>query len=285
MRNVWKYLPLFCALFLVASLQGREVRRPVFTPVTVKFRLAASPRIKAGSVSSANRGSLNLVNRRWGVIEISYKPRFDYEDGKSSRNKNTAPGVWLDDVVCGVRVVVCDRQNRQNPALALFSTRVDFWTIPLDWKEHKYFVYIPPVLIERAMPSRKIDSRTVKLAGDNDFCIQVIFFHKKWGVLGEAFYGLKGRDADRDFRELTRLVPRHNVFHGSLYPRSRSPWGMNDQEQFDLEKPAFVPAPLDEAAIDKAAVDAAVEEAAFAEKRRSRSSASASGKRNRKSKR
>ncbi len=285
MGKTLRYLTLLCALFLVVSLHGNDARRPLFTPVSVKFRLAQSPRIKAGSVSSANRGSLVLVNRRWGVIEISYKPRFDFEKGNSSRNKNTAPGVWLDDVTCGVRVVLCDPQNRQNPAIALFSTRVDFWTIPLDWKEHKYFVYIPPVLIERVMPVRKNDSKAVKVASDSDFFISVVFFHKKWGVLGEGFYGLKRRSAGDDFKELVRLVPKHNVFHGSIYPRSRSPWGINDQEQFDLEKPAFLPAPLDEAAIEKAAVDAAAEEAAFAEKKQGKSAVPASGKRSRRSKR
>ena len=79
MGKALKYLTLFCALFLVVQVQGREIMRPIFTPVSIKFRLVQSPRIKAGSVSSASRGSLTLVNRRWGVVEINYKPRFDYE--------------------------------------------------------------------------------------------------------------------------------------------------------------------------------------------------------------
>ena len=292
MGKALKYLTLFCALFLVVQVQGREIMRPIFTPVSIKFRLVQSPRIKAGSVSSASRGSLTLVNRRWGVVEINYKPRFDYEkNNSSSRNKNITPGIWLDDVICGVRVILRDQQNRKNSALALFSTRVDFWTVPLDWKEHKYFVYIPPVLIERVMPPRRVDSKdfrsvskSVRLASESDFYVSVVFFHKKWGVLGEGFYGLKGRSPGAEFRELARLVPSANVFNGSILPRSKSPWGLNDQEQFDLEKPAFIPAPLDEAAIDKAAVDAAVEEAALAERKQKKSS-SASGKKNRRTRR
>ena len=277
-----KYLSMLLVLFLCVAFECREVRRPLFTPVNVEFKLLQAPRIKAGSVSSGNRGSLNLVNRRWGVVEITYRPRFDYELKGTGKKKNTAPGLWLDNVTCGVRVVAVDRQNRK--ALALFSTRVDFWTISLDWADHKYFVYIPPMLIERVMPSRRTDSKVAKVAADTDFVACVTFFHKKWGVLGEGYYGLKSRQsAGDDFRELMRLVPQENVFHGSLVSRANSPWGLNDQNQFDLEKPASIPAPLDEAAIEKAANSAAQESVAV-ESSRKRSS-SAAGKKNKKNKR
>lgn len=282
MGKLLKQLSLFLVLFLfVTSLKGEGMDRPLFTPVEVGFRLMNPPRIKAGSVSSASRGSVVLSNRRWGVIELSYRPSFTNE-GRSSRKKKVAAGYWLDDVICGIRVIVCDRQNRRAPVLALFSTRVEFWTISLDSRDHKYFVYIPPMLIERTMPPRKNDSRMVKIASDNDFIVGVTFFHKKWGVLGEGFYGLKGRHAAEDFRELLKMIPRNSTFHGSLLSRANSPWGVNDQSQFDLEKPAFIPAPLDEAAIDKAAASAAAEEAAFAERTR-KSSKSANEKKSKRS--
>ena len=275
-----KSILLFLVLSLCIGFECKEMRRPLFTPVKVEFRLLQAPRIKAGSVSSVNRGNLHLLNRRWGVVEISYKPRFDFETKSGSRKKNSTPGLWLDDVVCGVRVVACDRNNRKAPAIALFSTRVDFWTIALDWEEHKYFVYIPPMLIERVMPPRRTESKNIKIATDADFVVGVTFFHKKWGVLGEGIYGLKGRSADADFRKLKQLVPSENVFHGSLVSRANSPWGLNDQHQFDLEKPARIPEPLDEAAIDKAA-EAAAQETAAAESKRKKSS-SAAGRRHRK---
>jgi hypothetical protein len=279
-----KYVSMLLMLFFCISSECREIQRPLFTPVNVGFRLLQAPRIKAGSVTSGTRGSLSLANRRWGVVEITYRPRFAYEAKGLSKKKNTASGLWLDDVTCGVRVVAVDRQNRKAPALALFSTRVDFWTIPLDWAEHKYFVYIPPMLIERVMPSRRTDSKVAKVAVDNDFVACVTFFHKKWGVLGEGYYGLKSHpSAGDDFRELMRLVPQENVFHGSLVSRANSPWGLNDQNQFDLEKPAFIPAPLDEAAIEKAA-QAAAEESVAVESSRKKSS-SAAGKKNKKNKR
>lgn len=286
MGKIAKYLTLLCGLFMVTSLYGKEVRRPLFSPVEVRFRLLQAPRIKAGSVSSVNRGSLQLVNRRWGVVEITYRPRFDFDGKGSSRSRALPYSVWLDDVICGVRVILCDRQNRKNPALALFSTRVEFWTIPLDWIDHKYFVYVPPMLIERVMPPRRSESRGAKTAAVNDFIVCVTFFHKKWGVLGEGYWGLKGRGAAEDFRELARLVPQTSVFHGALLSRSRSPWGLNDLDHFDLEKPAYIPAPLDEAAIEKAASAAVAEEAAFVESSRKKSSSSANGKRkNRRTKR
>lgn len=284
MGKCLKCFSLLLVLFLCASSECREIRRPLFTPVNVEFKLLQAPRIKAGSVSSGNRGSLNLVNRRWGVVEITYRPRFDYEIKSGSKKKNTAPGLWLDDVSCGVRIIAVDRQNRKAPALALFSTRVDFWTIPLDWHDHKYFVYIPPMLIERVMPSRRTDSKVAKVAANEDFVVCVTFFHKKWGVLGEGYHGLKNRQTcSDDFRELVRLVPQESVFHGSLVSRANSPWGLNDQNQFDLEKPAYIPAPLDEAAIERAAKDAAEETAAVESSRKK--SSSAAGKKNKKNKR
>ena len=80
-----------------------------------------------------------------------------------------------------------------------------------------------------------------------------------------------------------RLVPQESVFHGSLVSRANSAWGLNDQNQFDLEKPAYIPAPMDEAAIERAAKDAA-EETAAVESTRKKSS-SAAGKKNKKNKR
>ena len=88
----------------------------------------------------------------------------------------------------------------------------------------------------------------------------------------------------KEFSALLQSVPAGNVFHGALVSRANSPWGLNDQEQFDLEKPAFIPAPLDEAAIDKAAEEAAAEEAAPADTK-GKNSKSASAKKSKKSKR
>lgn len=283
MRDLMKHLAMFSVLSFVVVLAGNEMERPQFSPVEVKIRLEQAPRIKAGAVSSAARGNVSLANRRWGVIEILYKPHFGV-DGQRNRRKNASAGVWLDNVICGVQVVACDRQARKNPSLALFSTRVEFWTIPLDWREHRYFVYIPPMLIERVMPSRRAEGRSVKVATYDDFVVCVTFFHKKWGVLGEGIFGLKGKTARADFAELLKGVPTSNIFHGSLVSRANSPWGLNDQSQFDLEKPAFIPAPLDDAAIDKAAKAAVKEEAAFAEKSE-KSSKTANGRKNKKKKR
>jgi hypothetical protein len=283
MGKCLKFFSVLMLLVWAIMLPGREAR-PVFSPVKVNFRLIQAPRIKAGSVSSANRGNLNLVNRRWGVVEISYTPRLSVSGKKANKSQSAEMGLWLDNLICGVRVVACDRQNKKAAAWALFSTKVEFWTVALDAKEHKYFVYLPPMLIERVMPFRRSDSKQLRIAAENNFVVAVTFFHKTWGVISEGFYGLKGRDDHEEFKNLANSVPGVNVFHGSLISRSNSPWGLNDQEQFDLEKPAFIPAPLDEAAIDKAAEAAASEEAASADNSR-KSSASASGKKSRKSKR
>lgn len=283
MRISIKHLAIFSVLSVFVALAGNEIERPQFSPVDVTVRLEQAPRIKAGAVSSAARGNVNLANRRWGVVEILYKPHFGVDGGRN-RRRSTNAGLWLDNVICGVQVVVCDRQARKNPSLALFSTRVEFWTVPLDWRDHRYFVYIPPMLIERVMPSRRAESRNVKVATHEDLIASVTFFHKKWGILGEGISGLKGKSARADFAQLLKGVPSSNIFHGSLVSRANSPWGLNDQSQFDLEKPAFIPAPLDDAAIDKAAKAAVAEEAAFAEKSE-KSSKAANGKKNKKKKR
>ena len=287
MGKTLKITALFLVLFLFVALEGKsrakDGKRPLFTPVKVNFRLVPPPRIKAGTVSSVNRGSLTLTNKRWGMVEISYFPQFGLDNKNTARRKNSIQGLWLDDVVCNVRVMACDRTRRENPVLGLFTTRVEFWTIALDWREHKYFVYLPPMLIERAMPTRGSDAKGVKLASESDFVIGVTFWHKQWGILGEEFYTPKGRMTDSDFRALLEIAPRNCTFHGSLISRSRSPWGLNDQDEIDLEKPALIPAPQDEAAVDKTAGTAVTEEAASAGSVRKKSS-SANGKKNRRSK-
>ena len=284
MDKALKVFSVILLMFCAVVLPGKALIRPDFSPVKAKFRLLPAPRIKAGSVSSVNRGSLSLMNRRWGVVEITFEPHLE-ESGKSrAKSREVNAGAWLDDVVCGVRVIAGDIQSRKNPSVwGLFSTRVEFWTIPLDWKEHKYFVYLPPMLIERVMPFRKTDSKQIRMAADNNFIVCVTFFHKKWGVIGEGFYGLKDRTAGADFRTLVRFVPQNNIFHGALVSRANSPWGVNDQDQFDLEKPAFIPAPLDDAAIDRAAEAAANEGRQVAEAA-GKSATSGSSKKNRKSK-
>ena len=151
-------------------------------------------------------------------------------------------------------------------------------------KEHRYFVYLPPLLLDRIMPLRRTDSRNIKVADPANFAASVIFFNKKWGVLGEGYYGIKRKPEDEIFTELARKVPAQNVFHGALLSRASSPWGMNDVDQFDLEKPAFIPAPLDEAAISRAADAAAFEENKSVSDR-NKSSKSEKSKNNRKSRR
>ena len=218
------------------------------------------------------------------MIEVKYTPHLGVDGKKRTMSRSDHAGMWLDNVICGVRVIAYDRQSKKASAWALFSTKVEFWTIALDAKEHKYLVYLPPMLVDRVMPYRKNDSKQMRLATVNDFAVHVIFFHKQWGIISEGFYGLKGNKKLSEFNALLNSVPAGNVFHGALVPRANSPWGLNDQEQFDLEKPAFIPAPLDEAAIEKAAEDAAAEEAALADTKR-KNSRSASGKKSKKSKR
>ncbi len=278
------FLKYFCAAALVFSgvaLWGNSARRPMFTSVKVGFRMLQPPRVKAGSVSSVSRGSLNLHNRRWGVVEIAFTPRYDFEN--RSKGKTTQTGVWLDDVSCGVQLVALESGKKNAAPVALFSTKVDFWTIQTDGREHRYFVYLPPVLLDRVMPPRRTDSRNIRVADAADFVASVVFFHKKWGVLGDGYYGIKSRSADRIFRELVRRVPGHSVFHGALLSRARSPWGMSDVDEFDLEKPAFIPAPLDEKAIADAAEAAAGGEQS--ESGREEKSRQGSSKKNRKSRR
>ena len=157
-------LKFICAAALLFSgvlLMGESMRRPMFTSVKVNFRLQQPPRIKTGPVSSASKGGLSLHNQRWGVVEITFVPRYDFES-RANKGKRTLSGVWIDDVSCGVRLVVCDSSKKNASPIALFSTKVDFWTIPADGKEHRYYVYLPPVLIDRVMPSDRADSRNVR---------------------------------------------------------------------------------------------------------------------------
>ena len=282
MAEIFKCFTVLTLVICAFGLAGNDLR-PVFSPVKVDFRLVPAPRVKVGSVSGANRGNLNLSNRRWGMVEVKYTPHLGVDGKKRTTSRSDHAGLWLDDVICGVRVIAYDRQDKKAPAWALFSTKVEFWTIALDVKEHKYLVYLPPMLVDRVMPYRKNDSKQMRLATVNDFAVHVIFFHKKWGVISEGFYGLKGNKMYKEFSALLQSVPAGNVFHGALVSRANSPWGLNDLEQFDLEKPAFIPAPLDEAAIDKAA-EAAAEEAAPADTK-GKNSKSASGKKSKKSKR
>jgi len=271
---------LLCGVFFAFSLGAAE-KRPLFTPIEVSMKFLASPRVKAGATNSASRGRLTLTNSRWGVIEISYTPRFDYED-RSDKKRSKFSGEWLEDVTLGVQVVFRDAlgtTSRRPMGAALLSTRVEFWSIALDGRPHAYFLYIPPQLIERCMPSR--DARTVNVSTVKDYLICVTFFHKKWGVLGQGYFGAKTRRPAAEFRELLKTVPTQSVFHGSIVPRSQSPWGLNDMEQFDLEKPAYTPPPLDDAAIEKAAAEAEAE----ARTAESAAGGKKSGKKSRKSER
>ena len=278
------FLKYFCAaalLFSGVALMGSSVRRSMFAPVKVNFRLLHSPRVKTGSVSSASRGSLELHNRRWGVVEISFTP---HVDTNKRSGKGTLAGVWFDEVSCGVRLVVLDGNRKDGYPLALFSTKVDFWTIPADNKEHRYFVYLPPVLLDRVMPQRRAESRNIRIANPDNFVVQVVFFSKKLGILGEGYYGIKKAPEGRFFRELVREVPSHSIFHGALLSRARSPWGVNDVDHFDLEKPAFIPAALDEASLSRAAEEAAYEENKSASGK-DKNSKSEKSKKNKKSRR
>ena len=283
MRSCLKYFCVICALFTVLSLCGNSTRRPQFTPVKVGFRMMRPPQVKARSLSSASHGKQTLYNRAWGVVEISFTPRFDF-DSKRTKNKNNLSGIWLDNVICGVQVIAFESGKSSAPPTALFSTRVDFWTIPADNKAHKYFVYLPPRFIDRVMPARRDTSNEVKIAKPGDFAVLVTFFHEKWGILGEGFYGIKTNAPYKTFRALADRVPASNVFHGSLLSRANSPWGMSDIDEFDLEKPAVIPAPLDDSVIAKAAAAAEKEEQTVVDSSRKSSSRSTSSKRNKKSK-
>lgn len=283
MSRIVKTICALAALFAVNLLSGNSTMRPQFTSVKVNVRLMQAPNVKLGSVSSASRGKMTLSNRRWGVVEISYTPRFDYESRKS-KNKDVLTGVWFDDVSLGVQLLLRDGAKKNAPSIALFSTRVNFWTIPADNKEHRYFVYLPPLLLERVMPARRDDSKGIKIAAENNFVAKIVFFHKKYGVIGDGYTSnFRYRDNAEAFKELMTQVPASNIFNGALLSRAASPWGVSDMDQFDLEKPALLPAPLDDAAIERAAEAAADEERQVADVS-GKSSNSGSGKRNRKSK-
>lgn len=248
---------LFCVMLVSASANGADGRRPMFSDVTLNLKFINSPKVKAGAVAMGSHGRLNLVNKRWGVVEIDYTPRYDYE--KNSGKKSKDSGYWLEDVVCGIQVVVRDAlgsTSRVPLGAALLSTKTEFWSIALDGKVHRQYMYIPPQIIERSMPARRGDGRSVKVAAVSDFAVCVTFFHKKWGVIGQGFYGIKGRKNNAEFRNLLKTVPTNSTFHGSILSRANSPWGVNDIDLYDLEKPAYIPAPLNEAAIEKAAIEA-----------------------------
>ena len=277
-----KYFSIMCILCLGVSLCGDTLRQPVFSSVDVKFRLVNPPRIKTGGSSSVDRGSIALQNQRWGVLEIKYTPRVKLNNQIPGK-KGKVAGMWLDDVSCIVRLVCRDSSNRREPGNSLFTTTVEFWTIPLDDNVHKYFVYLPPMLIERVMPVVRNDSSKIKIASDKNFVAAVSFVNKKWGLLGEGYCGMNEHYPSRYFAELERTVPKNCVFHGSLVSRANSPWGMNNVDHFDLEKPAFIPAPPDAGALEKAAQIAGGRSGAASGK--SSSSQSAGSKKNRKNKR
>ena len=243
------------ALCISLSLEGAPTaKRPLFGPVSIDLKFLASPRIKTGSSSVTPKGRLSLYNNRWVGIEITYTPRFDYE---GARKRNTkATGEWLNDVVMGIQVIVRDSMSntRRPMGAALLSTRAEFWSIALDGKDHVFYMYIPPQIIERCMPSR--DGRTVNIAAAKDFLVCVTFYNKEWGVLAKGYYGAKERRPGEEFNELLRTVPTSSIFHGAILSRARSPWGVNDIDQYDLEKPTYMPPPLDAAAINRAAPDA-----------------------------
>lgn len=255
MKIHFKQFVIFGVLSLAFVLTGSEVKRPLFTPVKVDFRLLNAPRFKSsGSTSSGFRSSFTAYNRRWGVVEISYKPHLNNNSReRASKRKEVNSGYWLDNVTCAIRVLARETQSRTSAPTALFSTRVDFWTISLNSAEHRYFVYLPPMLIERAMPLRNSNARVVKTAEAGNFAVSVIFYHKDWGVLGEGYCGVKGKNQRAVFEEFVRYVPKDSVFHGALLSRSQSPWGINHSDQFDLEKPASIPAPLSPGEIEKIA--------------------------------
>ena len=241
-----------CALCVSLSLEGAPAaRRPLFGPVNVDLKFLASPRIKTGSSNVTPKGRLSLYNNRWVSIEITYTPRFDYEGARKRNVKFT--GEWLNDVVLGIQVIVRDSMSntRRPVGAALLSTRAEFWSIALDGRDHVFYMYIPPQIIERCMPSR--DGRTVNVAAAKDFLVCITFYHKEWGVLAKGYYGARDRRPGEEFKELLRTVPSSSVFHGSILSRARSPWGVNDMDQYDLEKPTYMPPPLDAAAINRAA--------------------------------
>ena len=135
MDKALKVFSVILLMFCAVVLPGKALLRPDFSPVKAKFRLLPAPRIKAASVSSGNRGNLSLLNRRWGVVEVTYKPHLGEEGKTKNKSQEANAGLWLDDVICGVRVIACDRNARKNSDVwGLFSTRVEFWTIALDWK-------------------------------------------------------------------------------------------------------------------------------------------------------
>ena len=243
------------ALFVSLSLEGAPAsKRPLFGPVGIDLKFLASPRIKTGSSTVTARGRLSLYNNRWVGIEITYTPRFDYEGARKRNVKVT--GEWLNDVVMGIQVIVRDSMSntRRPVGAALLSTRAEFWSIALDGKDHVFYMYIPPQIIERCMPSR--DGRTVNTAAAKDFFVCVTFYHKEWGVLAKGYYGARERRPGLEFNELLRTVPTSSIFHGAILSRARSPWGVNDMDQYDLEKPTYMPPPLDAAAINRDAPDA-----------------------------
>ena len=232
--NRWRWIAAAGVMLLcgMASAKPADIVR-----AEVEILPSAAPEAELRrNVSVASKSeTLN----RWLMIRVEYTV---------ARSKNAAPEYrerngkrylvhygYLDDVDLEVRVLFDTGFKVNGEAVCgLFTGSVRLTAIRRDGKKHVALMFVPGKLLDRY--SQSVDG-AIRRLGRGDFRVEAVF-----GASGRelirAYGNISGRDA---FDKAIRNVPDNLRIVGGVLPRSRTPWALLNDDNFDLEKSLFVP--------------------------------------------
>ena len=175
-----------------------------------------------------------VAENRWLMIKVEYSVR----DGgtnikpqlmRSAGRYTLARGGFVDDLQFGIRVL----QNTGisiagKPLWGMYTGRTAFYTVRMDGKKHLLLMFIPGKLIDRYSCSA---SGGIRKVSKDDFKVEVRF-----SVGGrECFRKYRGVAGNKEFDELTEMVPVNMIVPGGVFTRSRTPWAFLGADNFDVE--------------------------------------------------
>ncbi len=194
--------------------------------VTVKMQTAPSAEFKTkGGVPDENPAP---VNRDWAMIAVSFRPGV----GKAGHGAKALRGAWIDDPVLDVTVEIPYGETfKGKKKSALLTGQTRFWSIPLDGKVHTALMCVPPRLLDRYLAVR--GKGEVK-ASETMFRVQALLHGSDGAVLGEGYFNVEGKEREQQVY-FARLAGSE-TFKDAVFPRDRTPWALQNPDQYDFLK-------------------------------------------------
>ncbi len=200
----------------IESLQAASADE-LFSKVKVSLSSSNPP---STSTSRSTPSTTSSWRNRWLIITVEYTPALQ------DRQRH----FWIDDATLDIRAVFNGQVDGQ-PWPIMFTGRSTFWTVPLDGRRHIATMMVPPQLLDRYLPASGSAS-TVSLG--STFTVEAAFRDRAGTLLG---IGYLGRNLSNE--KYAEFFAGQNsgtaqIVNGSILPRFRTPWALQDVDSFDL---------------------------------------------------